>query len=806
MDWTRRKQMSRFLRYAVGFAFLIISAYNAGCKKTDEFGIGAGYLETLTDTVYAGEERMIFLSDGVGGFYFDDALGRRLRGSFGFSAGENKYIDEFRVSDAAGVDRREDVRQSAVTPASAKRICAGGFTETIELAFGLPGGVISLAAEDSKAMIVKPVFDIRNLSKTEAPEYRYYWDEDRSALILKRVNHNSKWVAVYFPQRASFNENVDYRQAEYPVSKLIGMPDYAKTFSAGEFLIKKTKKAKIIFAIGADSSEAIGNALAIEEKYETMRDDRRQWMVDVLESAVFKCENKRLERAYAWSRLRLRQLMVDNDGETFLLTGVPYAPYPSGWHTCLGLPGLARSGLEAEEVYSCLEYIIDRQDLTDLDSAAYGMYPSEVREDGVLYNIQEIAGLSVLAYADLKATGLPMDSLRDAKFAQSLVYDLMGTARSRLKNGLAANDSLDHFLADSPAAPARQGAAIESQILLNKVRDFLEEYPDLQSIKPEIPKSLIEGMGGRIKNKPHTPFISVGEAGQFSIPLLRQTILYNYKLHRYDWWADCIEFDLVDAVQMEYDNRPVYMDRIAQVLALNWHKENDRSLSNKILAHAVETELIGACGFRSLAGTDPEFEPEHVYRRPASGAGSMAYGDVLVWTAGILADLYVTTGRTDSLYNLVERLALRVMEQGAAGALPEAENGRAFNLQYDMVYSPVFFSSTAEFVRIMHENILGIDKAEGVYLKLSPRIPDRWGDVFLKIPLKKGSLNIHKDKSGLYHVRQFGIKPYLQLSLETYPEPGERGLGSLRVFPGESYAVEFVELEGDRWTANIRKE
>ena len=67
---------------------MILSA----CSDGERGVLERDYLTSLADTVYAGEERLVFLGDGTGGFYFDDGFGEDYEGEYGYSRFERRFI------------------------------------------------------------------------------------------------------------------------------------------------------------------------------------------------------------------------------------------------------------------------------------------------------------------------------------------------------------------------------------------------------------------------------------------------------------------------------------------------------------------------------------------------------------------------------------------------------------------------------------------------------------------------------------------------------------------------------------------
>jgi len=793
---------------------IVISTFLSGCTREPGLLIDRDYIDSLADTIYAGEDRLVFLSNSTGGYYFDDAFSRPLRSECGYNRGERRIMSGYEIANSDGIALDAEPEFIIAHPEWIERRYNGGLVERIEMPLNKPGLILEIKSRNRDGIIFRPHFDFRHLDSEDAPLYVSDWDQESSVLTIARTDSTGGWLATACSEKVSYRESDRIHRSTHRMSELSGRPEVTVGWSPGEFLSESAGHLTFSFGWGVDQQSAVKTAQELQNNLQQLRSARRNRTSHILNHIVLRCENKTFERAFAWARLVLSQLIVDNK---YLLTGIPYSSYPDGWHTCMALPGIVSYGIDPEPEFDILENIVANQNNNEL-STQYGMFPGAIREDGIEYRVPEIAGLAAMAYKRLTEVSLTPDVPRDDRFATALTRDLMGTCRYRLKLGLVYTAQSAHFLYDYPAAPDRSGATIETQVLFYKVREFLKLFPRIEEVAPEMPLSLINGTSHQMQREEWIEYIVAGTIGDFVLPVMLQSTMIPYYNIKDDVWADRLVFPEKrhvpsDSMKDEKTNddkittpNSILDSRVSQIAALGWYYAGDHRQNLKLYELARNEGLIGLTGFRSLSPNEPDYESTHVYLNEDAPTGTKAKGDVLVWTNGMLADILATAEQFNSLWTLTGRLADRVINQGVTGALPEAENAEPNDLQLDIVGSPVHLTATAEFVRFVIDILLGIDHRPGSYVTIRPRFPDNWGETKLQIKHGQGSIILQRNRDGVYIISQTGIKPYLTLALETVPEPGERVLGSVRLFSGEEAEIDFVKSEGGRWKASTRRQ
>ncbi|MFH0766231.1 MAG: hypothetical protein V2A61_07410, partial [Calditrichota bacterium] len=725
----------------------------------------------------------------------------------------------------------------------------GGITETVELPPDITGLRLTVNPGASKNVIVRFGFDFRRLDQEQNMTLTRDWDTKSNIItvglegVLNRTQSTDDyWGAVsYSPKRrmglgciavigsdkTEYHEYPIEKLVNYDLSRLMGRPAAANVYSPGEYQASGRGKFEFVLAWGEDKSRAVANARRIQTEKERWRKTRRSTNEQIISRLWLRCDNQTVEKAFAWSLLTLQGLRVHTDSETYFLTGLPFTPQPDGWHTALAVPGLIAAEFPSDTVRRALDYILKRQDKNP-SSSSFGMLPGAVWEEQIdirrqvsrlrartgrqggedekdfhitaEYRIPEIAGLAVRAWQRLQLADSRADTAAGDRFAAILARDLQGTASKRLKKGLVVDDSLNHFLGGGVGAPDRRGPVIESQALFGLVRDYLKRYPRLDEAAPDLPAALLTGESSLNVITSEMPLVVMSQSGEFETPATAATALSLFRDAGNFVWADRLVFN--DSTERP---TPVFEPRAAAVLALYWQNLLDRRRLELYLPQIVENGLVASAGLRSLASTAPDYQSAHFCSAEGEGIGAIANGDVLLWTGGILGDIYLTAGWFDQLGALADTLAQRVLGQGVVGGLSEAENGEMSSLACNWVGNPIELSSTSEFARLICDDILGMDPLPGQYVNLKPKLPKSWGKVTWEFNRGGGRIFVTRQTDLIWQITQSGIRPSLNIGLEVFPEPEQRATASFRLYPQEIMEINFVLNNEGYWTARLKR-
>jgi len=157
---------------------------------------------------------------------------------------------------------------------------------------------------------------------------------------------------------------------------------------------------------------------------------------------------------------------------------------------------------------------------------------------------------------------------------------------------------------------------------------------------------------------------------------------------------------------------------------------------------------------------DPRFDGSHIFIFDGKPTNSIYNGDVLVWTAGRLADMYRLNGQQDSILALFNNLTDLLMNEGVVEDSPKrltASPSKKLTTPRKMRFSPPFSRNTfASFMIISSESSL------------------------------TGLCCLRSTRTSLPNGRGFVLFPVQQVNNLHYP-PGERNLVGLSIRLGRSH-------------------
>lgn len=800
-----------------------------GCGKPEN-PLKDDTLALLVDTVQVGENREVFLTDMTGGFFYDNALGDPLRGEYGYSRLERKFIAGWQVLDLVGDTLDLNGEVSLVHPHFIERTYDSGLIERVECPFRQPGLLIDLEVKRHKQTLFRPQFDFRSLAEESSGEYSCEWNDEECILSVSLMHGTNGWVSLQFPAGSSFLPGREIERIYHDLGVITGRVSVSLVDIEGDILIRGGK-ATVAMGWGESREQSIAAAAEIMRNRKQTRADRIAWMQNIIDDRTFYCENRKFEAVHAWAELSLASLIYEAGNETFMLSGIPFNPCPDGWNTLYAIPGIVELPNGRQTAVELVRAVINRQN-TDSLSVNYGMFPGKISGEEIEYRIPEISGLVALALekvfpgagkravnqnAESDTTrilieGDTTDYKAQYKFLDecvlALLKDLLGTTENRIHAGFVLSDAKGHCLWDGPTAPDRAGATIESQLLLSAIRNYLMDYRRLQTIAPDIPQSLLSY---RSAYSSVTIFSGSSEIsaftstplGEFSIPLDFRSSLSAMQDRRTGNWGDLIRINYNSQTEKytptELDTTP----RMTYPVFLGLLKENDRKASVKILDVLYRDGYLGEAGIRSLAEIDKNYEPEHLYYDVDSPCGTMSKGDVLLWTSYPLSRFMFNDERWDSLGAYTERLTDRLLIEGVIGGLHEAESNLPDVKGDKIVGNGVFASSLAGLVWIYNKALLSFDPRLERYLELEPRVPPGWGSYYIERGCYGGKVWIERIDEYTYKVGQRAIKPNLRIKLGVIIESGRETQQSLRLYPGDSVLVEFSKTDDGYWKGKV---
>jgi hypothetical protein len=816
-------------------SFLIVLC---GCQGGGWLNTGGEVINNLADTVYAGENRQVLLTDLTGGYYFDDAFRESDLGEYGYSVWGWRLVAGWNLLDLNNSPLDEEPQLTLVRTGEVERRYSSGVAEWVELPPELPGMLVTMKCRAHQGLVFRPCFDIRRFDREEAPEYELFTGSPKREIAVARRDRAGGWVGVAWSSKWKFIAAAGERRVLHPRGDLTGRVGVTHEYQAGEFTAGSG--GDIAFGWGASAESAIAIAREILTKQKAWRAARRDWVQRTLEPVKLECEDRNAMRAFARARLTLAGMIatrpvisltvkdVDSSdirtfalskAHTFVLTGVPYSPFPDGWFTMFSLPGIAAMEGTPEQTLKLIPTILAWQN-TDTASTKFGMLPGRIDHEGAEYRVPMISGLAAMGYERLKNRLVPRDTTLEDNLTIAAVRELFGVVKHHLTYGMAVNDADEHFLWDSPAAPPREGVLIESQVLFAKMREFLRYNKRLEEIVPGIPASLLEDKpSGRsltaYKIRGPKKFIDdaisrlglehyvADTVGVYPEPLSTQEIMESFKGLGNPLEADRLPLYLQDGIPVPDFFAPDTILRVSGFLAKYWQYSNDKKHLGRMLEDYRTAGMISDRGVLSLEPGATDYQPVHEYHLDEAPQGTTSRGDVLLWSAGALGDIYIVQEAWGALQALIQNLTLRLQTTGVVGGLSEAENAEPYPDQSNGTGSPVFAASLAEFVRLYVEGLIGIVPEPGRLVRFRPRMPEDWGNFRVEFRYLDGTIRIERRSPTHWILGEEGIEPDVRLVLDIIPAPDERAQTSLRLVPGDELKVTFTTINEGVWKAEV---
>ncbi len=793
----------------------------AACDSTSDITqFPAKPSSKLTDTLKADDNLEVLLTDLTGGFYLANATGEATKGTYGYNRLERRYISGWSVFDGSDNPLNTTCDYCIIHPEHIERHYASGLKEIIEAPFNLPGLLVTLKYRWGKNLIFRPNFDFRELAREKFSDYQTITEtgDKEVPFVLGLADSVGGFVALAVSKSYDFlNFDADVRES-YTASEKIGRPYNAIVHSVGDISTRTFSTVAFAFGWGENPEEAIANAKKILATRKQWRSEREKWVANVLSPVDVRADNVKFEKSYAWARLSLAGLIYTSNEQQFLLTALPYSPYPDGMFTAMATPGIAEMNRDNIQAFSLVESLIAYQN-TDSTSRNFGKFPGKIHADKVEYNQPLVSGMVARSFQAISSEFPNGSDELKSLLVKAFIKDERGTEKFRMRNKLAISGTQDHFLYDSPAAPERPGKTMESTYLYRTMHGMIYGAEDLEEIAPELaserdslydrsvsqysfsgPEKFINTIIERIKlqhyinQTKYNISADLDSSGVYHSQFSMQTKENN----------DYIPLDSIDEKRPNKPMAPSSTVRFLKPFFSCFFHNTYGNSYQPALRYATSTSLISPVGLRSLAPSEDEFQNQHDYRSELCSYGTTMQGDALVWTAGCLGEMYCQNNFRGDFLQLYESLSDRCLNTGIIGALPEAENAENVAGVDNTVWSPAHSVSNAEFVRMTNQYLLGLSEEEERQFRFKPLIPYDWGNYRIETSVLGGRIWLERYSGDTWQIGQEGIEPDIRIILEISPAYGESALHNVRVYPGERICVTFKKVSSRTWKAEQR--
>lgn len=700
---------------ALCFGLLALS----GC--THAAVAGALPLEELFLEVRPEFPREFLYTDKGGAHFFGEAANPASRSYHGFYSHMHEFVDGWDLH-FDGQPLRP--RVARVYPDRLERDL-GPLVETITLLDDAGTGAALLVewrpGQDGELQVT-PRLDMRFLWEEVAPEYDLRWMEP--FLLAASTRHLSRNAQEDWPVWAGFGCSAGWRwQAaprrlarSYPKGEARRAMPRATLFLPGAFSIRCGAEQTIAFVVAlGDTPEATRARLAdVLQAGQAQRTARRARLQALVDTPGLEASDAELERAAAWCRLGLDQLIMRQRG-LGIYAGYPWFTTYWGRDSFIALPGACLVTGDFAGARTILSTFAAHQ-ISDANDRHAGRLPNFVTVDQVQY-----------ATADgtwwwFRALRQYEDTSGDVAFADSLYPVVQRALNGALAQQVDAYGLLRHGDGETwmdaggeanPLSP-RGDRAIEVQALFASALDYgielarrARERGDALRWSEARARLGIAFEQRFFDATTHLPFDHLNPDGSADHQVRPNALLA--------WFAAPQLFDAVHARST--------LEQVRDVLTYPW-------------------------GVGSLAPEDPQFHPKHLALERYHYDAAYHNGDVWLWLSGPLVSALVAQQQADTAWQQTLYLRDELLQHGVAGSLREIRD--AVDTGKDEFGGACAQAwSLSEFQRNLYEDYLGAHvEAPRGRVVIEPRLPSSLTHLGATVTAGSARLRVRHERHG----------------------------------------------------------
>jgi glycogen debranching enzyme len=654
-------------------------------------GAEALRLAQLGVEVVPAASRAYVHTDKHDAYYYGEAAGPHQSSWQGFNVRGFTFVDDWHWTTPAGPLGSTSFSGAAVFPDHAERRYLGGLTERITLLDG------------KRALLLEPTgagpLTLRPLLADSTKAASYEVQALGGALAIARANHlvqagpddHPVWLVV---KSAGASAAVDGQLVDAGGLK-------PRMFGPGTLALPAA--APVVLAVGGTLDEAIAAADAVLAAAPQLRAARADRLQGLLDATWVRTEDADFDKAYAWIRLSMDALVMEQQGKG-IFAGIPWFNNYWGRDTFISLGGSHLATGRWEEAKEILTAFSAHQD-SDSASPTSGRIPNQVSLGGVSYNTADGTPWFVIqARQYLLRSG-------DAAAATELWPVIERATEGALRHvdalGFLRHGDQETWMdatgPDGPYTP-RGDRAVEIQGL------FHQQLQAAAAVADQVGQAAAA-----------TRYRAADER-------LSSSFLASYQ--------DAAREELFD--KRDASGAPGTQVRPNQFLAL-------RSMADQLPADLVQLMTRSAAGrlayphgVASLSPFAAEFHPYHVL--PGYYPKDEAYHNGVVWSwlSGPLVSLMASQGAAAKAFQQLEALDDLALRRATIGTLPElldalprlvaGSNPPIISRDPPLPAGTPFQAwSHGEYLRNVWEDFLGVRYLSPDHVVLTPGLPPGWG-------------------------------------------------------------------------------
>ena len=471
----------------------------------------------------------------------------------------------------------------------------------------------------------------------------------------------------------------------------------SRTFAPAEITVKEVgpdQAVRWVVAAGRTEEEAKRIALHVTQLGDELIAKRKLRMQQLLDDSYILTSNDRFNRALAWSRIAMDNLIMNQTG-TGIYAGLPWFNNYWGRDTFIAFSGAVLVTGQFDAARHILRSFAEFQD-TNPESETYGRVPNRVTTQEIIYNTTDGTPWFVRElYQYFKYSG-------DSLLVKELYPVVKRSIQGALKNYADEHYFLTHADADTwmdavgPAGPwsPRGNRAVDIQYLWYR--------------------QLVDGAAMAALNGDSE------SAGQWEhiASILRKNFndrfIDNERKITYD--------------RLEQDGSPDASVRPNQIFAFNMIDDDE---VRKVMLNKVIGELTYPWGVASLSHFDKNFHPFHHY--PPYYVPDAAYHNGIVWTwlIGRVIEAAVRYDLQDIVFGVTDNMVHQILERGGVGTFSELLDAFPRGGEDEPGLSGTFTQAwnLAEFIRTAYQDYLGIRvDVPASTIHIHPKIPVDFGE------------------------------------------------------------------------------
>jgi glycogen debranching enzyme len=722
-------------------------------------------LDSLAIRVAPDRPREFLYTDKGGAHLFGEALGPPSRSYHGLYSHMHEFLDGWDLQ-VDGHDLGPAIEAKVYPDRLVRRYAT--ITETVTLLDrepGVPGAalLVEFVPKSRLSLRLAPQLDIRFVWEEVRPDYDVRWEESRRTLLVASRRHLQRtpaedwpvWMGFACASEWSFRAAPSYEPHTYPKDEARHAMARATPYRPGSFEIRCDPEhpAVVCVVLANDAEAAALRADAVLKQRSALVARRRARMQDLVDRPGLESSDARLDRAAAWCRLGMDQLVMEQRG-VGIYAGYPWFTTYWGRDSFISLPGACLVTGDFETARTILRTFAERQD-ADPRSAREGRLPNFVTTNQV-----QFAGVDGTWWW-VRALHLYEQATGDVAFADSLYPVVKRAIEGALRHAVDTHGFLLHGDGETwmdaggeahPYSP-RGDRAVEVQALFASGLAYGIELAERQRERGDY------------------------ERWRQALDLLRDSFGSSF-------------FDAgVPYDHLNVDGTPDHQVRPNGLLA--WYAAPDLFTHDRARAtiERVRDRLAYPWSVGSLAADDPQFRPVHLALDRYYFDEAYHNGDVWLWLSGPLVSGLVSLHQENVAWQQTQFLVDEILDRGVAGSLREIRDAIDTPGKDEYGGAVAQAWSLAEMQRTLFEDYLGVrPEIPAGSMTIAPLLPDGLTHLAATVPAGHGWLRVEHEWTPTRQV------------LRLTPEAGFERLSvraELTDPAGRRHAVQF-DLDGGR--------